>query len=769
MILLDDLEPIKFLFLMCDENKERYFPAHRLLSNIVCDSHFIKSKIEPYHINILQLAVEMFKITGEEDPQKQFEQLINTCHLKFINYLDGKSIRVDTVDMANYKHNNVMVFYNREEKTVLIRHENENYFKDLPEDVIVNHEVNSQQTIIGHSVELPVDGVVIDYSEAIKENPIEFLDLIYARNCKNVLIEKMIVKTSDGRYVPLNPFCQADKRIVKGRIDKRNGKVVPNDHLIECLDECRLQMLFSNAKCNGIDQVNIGLCVYLLENASVSLEELLSVQDGLDSRQNTIIRNWVKLTGSKSELLEIALEKWVGDLDYCNRDETIMKYSFEKTKIRDVLPLEMNMKWIYEVLGLPEDPSIFIGTISFEDDDNYYIDFSPRANRSLAKISHNDINGVYSEEVILSENTNEDDIFQDQMQGCFVYKDGKWYYDESEQNLLKIIVNIELLNDRLIKGNTISYFSDNRCCSIFECMELHVEELLDVDIKNIDPISMYTYRLMHNILLNRINESNAKEYIDLIIKQQKLSFSDINKDELFYKDDGNTLIIPKDKLEADAVLRKVYNKYIRKHASRDDLWWFFPEGLSEKNGVYYKNNQRIKVFRFLFDNTEYGTATLRTIAANIGKEEEWIAFEKKNKDESSLRGQMEKQKRSSQAYTMGETVVKPVQIFNANKPKIVVHSYYGTNEGDKKIIDFFKACGFNDDKYDVSHKIDIVRKATFVKNESQKLGLDYEHNSNIFIVIREFNMTKKTLMPNGAVGDSEKVSVLFVKKDEGRN
>ena len=67
------------------------------------------SKIEPYHINLLQLAVEMYKITGGVNPQEQFEKLIDNCKLQFINYLDGTSIRVDTIDMANYRHNHVMV------------------------------------------------------------------------------------------------------------------------------------------------------------------------------------------------------------------------------------------------------------------------------------------------------------------------------------------------------------------------------------------------------------------------------------------------------------------------------------------------------------------------------------------------------------------------------------------------------------------------------------------------------------------------------------
>lgn len=79
IVLLKDLEPIKFIFLLCDEEGERYFPASRLLSNIVLDPTFISSKIELYHINLLQLAVEMYKITGGVNPQEQFEKLIDNC------------------------------------------------------------------------------------------------------------------------------------------------------------------------------------------------------------------------------------------------------------------------------------------------------------------------------------------------------------------------------------------------------------------------------------------------------------------------------------------------------------------------------------------------------------------------------------------------------------------------------------------------------------------------------------------------------------------
>lgn len=767
IVLLKDLEPIKFIFLLSDEDGERYFPASRLLSNIVLDPTFISSKIEPYHINLLQLAVEMYRITGGVNPQEQFEQLIHDCKLQFINYLDGTSIRVDTIDMANYRYNHVMVFYNEKEGKVLIRHENENYFSDLPDGIQINHEINAQRTIIGHWVELPVDGVAIDYSEAIKENPTELLELLYAKGCKNVLIEKMIIKNLDGKYGPLNPFCVNDKWVIKGQINKLDGKVCAREKIIECIDEGRLQMLSTSAHCEGINQISFGLCLYLLEKECVDVEKMLSTDAELECRQNTIIRNWVKLTTDNDDALEYVLRKWLDDLEYCNGD-LLKNFAFEKRNIRDILPFVMSLKWVYELLDMPDEPSIFVGTISYEEEDTYYIDFLPRVNKSLAKNNHSEISGIYSTDVILTGDTEPEEIFRDQMIGYFMLKAGKWYFDASLQNVLKIVVNIELLNAYLIQQHVISAFVENKCHPIFSIMELHAEELLDVDVTKMDKVSMFRYRLLHNILYNHIDADTVDDYINIFLKHQQISFEGITRDKLFASDDRNTLIVPKDRLVEDAVLRKVYDRYIRKHSKRDDLWWYSQEGLSCVNKEFYRNGHRINVIRFLFDNTEHGTATIRTIAANIGKEQEWIDFEimRTKRNEVELRKAIEKQLSTIQAYIIGENVVKPQNIYEANSPLIEIHSYFGTDEGDGLIKTFLEYCGIEKDNYSVSHSHNILYKADRIEKECENLGLDYEHNKNIYIVIREFNMTKKTLLPKGAVGDAKKVITLFVKKPE---
>lgn len=764
VVLLTDLESIKFVLLICDEDGKRYFPANRLLSNIILDSKFISSRIEPYHINILQLAVEMYRITGDGNSQEKFDRLINKCNLHFIRYLDGTSTRVDTIDMANYRYNNVMVFYNEKEKKVLIRHEDESYFSNLPDEIYINHEINAQGIIIGHSVELTVEGEAIDYSEAIEESPVELLKLFYVRGCKNVLVEKMIVKTKDGEYKPLNPFCVNDKWIVKGHINKSKAKIMQIENIIDCIDEGRLQMLSSYAECDGINQVCFGLCLHLLEKEVVDIEKMFSTDSKVECRQNSVIRNWITLTTDKTDALEYILRKWIDDLDYCN-ESLLEKFTFEKKRIRDILPYALSLEWVYELLNMPNEASIFIGTISCEDG-KYYIDFSPRANRSLAKNSHNEISGIYSCDVIISENIDPQEIFQEYMTGFFVLKEGKWYFDVQLQNILKIIVNIELLNKSLIQEKMLSIFSESMCNIIFSFMDLQAEELLDVDIAKINKKSMFRYRLIHNVLYNNISESSLDDYINIFSKHQLLSFKGIDKDELFAEEDDNILIVPKDKLVADAVLRKVYTKYFRKHSKRDTLWWYLQEELSYNDGVYYKKGNKISGIRFLFDNIEHGTASIRTLAVNLGKENEWIEFEEKRtkQDKDILKKKIDKQQKNIHNYTIGTNVIQIKDVYVANSPKIEVHSYFGTSEGDELIKKFLEYCGINN--YLVSHNRDIYHKASIVENECKNLGLDYQNNKNIYIIIREFNMPKRTLLPKGSVGDANNVITLLVKKKE---
>lgn len=764
VVLLKDLDSIKFIFKFCDQDGKRYFPINRLLSNIILDSNFINTRIEPYHVNMFQLSVEMFKATSE-DPSVRFNELIKECNLKFVSYLDGACLRVDTMDMCNFRNNQVMIFYNVNMQKVLIRHEDKKYFTDLPDGVDVISEFNMNKRPIGYFVELDVKGTAIDYSDAIKESPKEFLRLLYEGKYRNVLIEKMILKTSDGKYEPLNPFCKNDKYIIKGKINGREGKVFSTDRFISGIEEGRLQLFSTDNKHTVLDQISVGLCLYLLENYSVDIDTLFSDLEYDDWLQNIIIKNWVNNNINVYDSLEFALEKYAIDLDYCSRKNNIKDLRFEKGRIRDVLPYMFSLGWVYNILNLPDQPSIYIGTL-IEEEEGYYIDFSPRVNRSVAKNINENISNTTSNNVKLSEETDPDEFYQDEKRRYFVYDGSEWHSSITLQNLYKIIVTIELNNSKMISYDINKCIHQNSFDVLKNIMKLHQKELSDIEIHKIDFDSLIKFRLTNNLLLNEIDSKKWKDYFNLFSKQQIIKFEDIIHDSYFSHKEEGVLVVPKDQVQQDAVLRKVYENYIRVNATRDLDWWYSCIELSMKDGAYYLKESRVNKLRFLFDNIEHGTAAIRTIAANLGKENEWIQFEQERTgvEESILKSRIECSKRKCQKYRCGNDVIELKDVYTTNQPLIEVHSFFGTDEGDELIKKFLAYSGIeNSDDY-VTHRKKIIKKAELVKDECKNLGIKYD--DKIYIVIREFNMPKKDLLPIGAVGKADNVATLLVKKLE---
>lgn len=764
-ILLKDLEPIKFIFNISDDKCLRYFPINKLLGNIIMDRSFINIKIEPYHINLIQLAVEMYEATGEKNNNDQLNKLITTSNLRFINYLNGACIRVDTSDMSNFKNNQVMVFYDINKKKVLIRHEDKKYFQGLIENEKIQLEYNASRREIGYFVELIVEGDTIDYSEALKESPKEFLRLLYEKKYKNILLEKMIVKMQNGEYKPLNPFCMNDNWIIKGKIDGRAEKICTLDKIRDSIEEGRLHLFSLSSKPTVLNKISLGLCMTLLDNKEIAIDDLFAGLESNEWIQNIIFKNLVSYSDNSLNTLEFILKKYANDLDYCSKENDILNLEFNKAKIRDSLPFMFDLSWVYELMKMPKTACLFHGTIN-EEGSNFYVDFAPTANKSLAKINMDKINLISADDVILSEETNKYDFFIDKQDRYFIFKDDEWHSSMELQDIYKLIVNIELNNQKMINYKLNERIHNDVYKEIKDIMMLHLKELEDISIKKIDVDSLIILRLLNNLLLNKINADNWDHYYNLFSKQQKLSFSEIVKCELFSKNKKDVLIVPKDRSQEDAVLRKVYENYIRKNAERDDDWWFTSKTLYMCQGAFYRDKSKIQTIRFLFDNTEHGTATIRSIAAYFGKKQEWIKFVQQTTEQetSKLERLFEIQTQKCQKYQYQSGEISLIDIATKNDTKIEACSYYGTDKGDKSIKEFLTSCGFNESKVQVSHCHEITQKAVLVKKDCDKLEIEY--NDSIYLVVREFNMTKKYLLPKGAVGKANKVVTLLVKKTE---
>ena len=374
---------------------------------------------------------------------------------------------------------------------------------------------------------MSINGKVIDYSDAIRESPKEFLRLLYEKNCKNILIEKMIIKTNEGRFEPLNPLCIKDKWIIKGRIDGREGKKCLPDQFVNCIEEGRLQLFSLCNTPSTINQVSFGLCMALLEHKQLSINDLFDGINDNDWIQNIIIKNWVTKSDDKLDSIEFALEKYFNDLDYCAKETDMEKIEFEKDRIRDSLPFSFQLKWIYEVLKLPEIPSVFLGTITAGNEDLYIIDFSPWANRTLAKINSKDITYISSTDVILSDETDFESFYVDGGQRYFVYNNGFWYGSSEMQNIYKLISQIELINSRMLDYEMSKEIHENAFEKIKSAMLMHSRELADISIKKINIDSLIKIRLINNLVFNKINSSSWKYYYNLFAKQQILSFEGI--------------------------------------------------------------------------------------------------------------------------------------------------------------------------------------------------------------------------------------------------
>lgn len=308
----------------------------------------------------------------------------------------------------------------------------------------------------------------------------------------------------------------------------------------------------------------------------------------------------------------------------------------------------------------------------------------------MAKINSKDITYISSTDVVLSEGTDFEEFYVDGQNRYFVYKEGKWYSSIDLQNLYKLISLIELCNSRMLNHEMSTLVHENAFETIKSAMMLHQRELTDISIKKVNTESLIKIRLVNNLLLNRIDSSKWDYYYNLFAKQQKLSFVGIEHDKYFSINEKGVLVVPKDRPQEDAVLRKVYENYIRVSAERDLDWWFSGDELTEEKNEFYINGTKIKKVRFLFDNTEYGTATIRAIAAKLGKVDEWIQFEHNHtgQSEERLRQIIEKQSAKSQQYKCNGSLISLTEVVAKNKPGVEACSFYGTSEGDELIKNF---------------------------------------------------------------------------------
>ena len=164
-LLLDNLEKIRILFRIVDDNANEYFPISSLLFNLIKSDNLVRDISEVKTIQALMLALQIF---DKNKYPKQFEDIENIVYeknLKFVDYLLKGACRLGGDEWkSNYEKNGTLILYNNDKinGSILIRNMNREYFNiDRSIQEIYNfsevyEEKNEENIGVAYYVEYPL-------------------------------------------------------------------------------------------------------------------------------------------------------------------------------------------------------------------------------------------------------------------------------------------------------------------------------------------------------------------------------------------------------------------------------------------------------------------------------------------------------------------------------------------------------------------------------------------------------------------------------------
>lgn len=760
LILLQELGRICFIFEIKDSKTGQYiFSIHDMIVKAISTPEFldVRTGAGIYQIQILQLAVKLF--VNEVDKQKVLDKLKNKCNLKFIEYLERSAYIVDSQDLMNYQKNGVMIFYNNRGNKILVRNRDKKYFfrPSLDVEIKLHEEKDYEGKTIGFFVEYELSSgdSLINYSEMLKdeEGQEKFLSLVFEKKAYNILFENFILKCENGDYKPVNPFCEKDNVIVKGTIKGKSGKIYNNRQFIEAVSVYRNSALKKSSKYT-MNRVSFGLVVLLLQQENVGISALrLKEFTEEEWYQSQLLERWVRCCKDPINAVTFIVENWYQENKYCEhiRSKKILeKSSIEQHEIgvSDFYPLKSKLDWIYQILGVNNfsNCNVLCGKFEEGDEEDCII-----CDKGLC-VRVNDIKDP---------DTVFENLYGDGDEIYFIYNSKENKGVIYEQRLMKnLFCLIKMQEKNQLTLETAKKINVSQYKDIKDRMELHREALQEVG-KNIfaDFDTQVYYRLVHNLIWSQININNVENYFEIIAHHQILDFKNISNDEKFMRSDSKTLYVPKEGSSSDGALRDIYEHYLKAKSTRE-LNDLYDSSIVFLDNRYYHNNEEIKRIVFLCDNIESGTATIRMLKAYLSID---ISSEK-DIEKICIQKAIARCQKYYSSTQDDISEVKISDIVKRNMCEIEVHAYYGTLKGRENIMAFFKKQKIVNAS--VSYEYEIKRKAVTIVEEAKNIWKKQDIRSNIYSVIREFNMPKYNVFPDAMLKDPKKAICMFVKKEE---
>lgn len=758
--LIMELDSIYFVFDIKGDNDDKLFPIENLIAKVVKDNSFLNRQ-NIFKIRVLQLAVKLFGKDGSNE--EIIEKLIKDNNLKFLTYLKDNGEIIDTPDLLNYQKNGVMIFFNTISNMVLIRHNRKDYFNKTPiwGDVnLCSKELDSHNKPIAYFVEFSLNSSdsLCTYSEILNEENLrlDILKLLFEHNTYNILFEKYIIKTHDGKILPVNPYCYNDKYIIKGFFDGSEGKAFSPNNLLEALKEYRSSSLKICNK-NVMNRLSFGIALKLLQFEYVELDRIdISSFKSSEWYQVQFIEKWIKNSNDLTNSLKFVLKEWYQENKYCtvinptskiNEKDTLQGHNVEPL---DFYPIKDNEKWIYDILGYKEtdEISLILGNIVYKNDD-YLLSFNLELDDNMV-VKYLDKNNIVDDDGIFDLLNENDDCY-------FLYKRKEDKGIIIDQELLKIIYSFEKMQkNNYLTLEAVSKINRTSFEDIKRIMELHKRALEEAGKDCFaDFDSQVYYRLIHNMLWSGINEINIEDYLRILFGHNVMDFKNIGNDKIFLRSEPNTLYVPKDKNEEDSVLASIYYNYLKPNSKRDINSLYKVDGLTLNNNKYHFNVKVIKEIVFLCDNFLTGSATMRMIKA-------YLDIDTSQDNDEERNGVNNVKKKIIRYKTKENDDLLLSEVIKTNKCPIEVHAYYGTSEGKNKIDSFLKS---NNIPGKISYYFDISKKYSDLSENEKKIWSTNSH-SDFYLVIREFNMPKKNIFPIEMLQDPKKAICMFVLKDE---
>lgn len=724
-----ELEEIKLIFILQNEQNKHYFPIGSLLKKVM-SSYRELERLDDKIINTFILAMEMFKLEQDINNIEALNKIVKDCNLEGLKILFKGNQLINTWK-ENLKYNGILVLIDKENHQIYIRSEDKGYFNEFIDENKLHKETNFNGKIIAYYLlkDYPVDAEFLSLNDILNKAEYSLNDRLYViekafcNKYYNVLYDNCFFK--DGNIIKfVNEFSNKDRDIICGG----NHYTATSENLFKYgLRKYGLNTLWGH----DVDYVMYASLFRLMLLHPLSLKELISKMNSVKSFfQDTLISFWLEKVNNVNSFLLNLTDSYFNDINYIRH-----KNDIEDKRIEDIywLPYKFPVNFIINKINSickTEEKDFKVieieGRKTINDEIEFFYNKQKIENKFLEKsISNNDEHIYYG------------------------FKKGKKYYiNDKAIPFLIVLSNIHQKNEDIKSKSDLAFCKHSEIKNICEKMQLQKDALIPKQMRYYSDFNtIATLRIIHHVIFNSFDKNKWNILYKSLEKHQIVSYFEAIENNSFYFDEEGTLYVPKEDRSQCGTLSEI-NDYIR-DKTRRDLGLYINQ-LKINDGLYCLDDTEIKKIVFVFDTLQSGTST---------KDYLNLFF---YPDENS--------KKKTPKYYCEEKEISLKQIIETNKPKIQILFLYATEEGKQNIKDYLGNHEFIKNAEIIClQNIDVAPVDERFCNSIQEI-YDFSDEREIpkpgfYPIIREFNQPKKNIFPSKLL-NPDSIASLFVKKPE---